>query len=235
MCILLDLTVAEWKTNICYLLFWRIPPSLLLSKYAPIYQVKCSPQINIEEPRKAYEKALGDISRYLEEIDKPGKFNAKAMKWFKELASADKIADVNKKLLQNFTDATMDFYNSIILDTNNKIRDVDDKITEMKDDMKDMADDLKAFIEIMLLQKGGDDDLTDEAIESLKINPFLFEDDDDNENKVTRNNIRKRVYIGNEVAVKKLPSSDLDIEKKKIEKIAKIINLLGCCDYIEKF
>ncbi|CAG8746165.1 1948_t:CDS:1, partial [Acaulospora colombiana] len=134
------------------------------------------------------------------------------------------IAAANEKLLQNLMDATTDFYNSLALDNSNKINALNNKISDMQNDMKDIAEDLKSFIEIMLLQKGGDDDLTDDAIKDLKINPSFFNEDEEKKmEEVTRYNIRKRIYIGNEVAVKKLQSFELDKEKKKIEKTAKII------------
>ncbi|CAG8507259.1 10718_t:CDS:2 [Acaulospora colombiana] len=177
-----------------------------------------------------YEKALNNISQYLIEIDKPGKFNAKTIKWLKELAGEENIATVNEKLIQNLTDATTEFYNYAMPHINHKISGIPDKITEIQNNLKDMSVDLKALIEIMLLQKGDDDDLTNDTIEKLKINEYFF---DDEEKEIVRNNIRRRTYIGKEVAVKKI--IDFDSVKKIIAKQARIHDALGVCDYIEKF
>ncbi|CAG8609472.1 15543_t:CDS:2, partial [Acaulospora colombiana] len=88
-----------------------------------------------------------------------------------------------------------------------------------------------AALQIMMTQKG--DNVTEEDLKELQLNACSIKDfgEYDNENK--NKNIRKRKYIGNIVAVKKLDNPDLQL--KKVAKQAKIVKLLSACDHIEKF
>ncbi|CAG8576283.1 304_t:CDS:2 [Acaulospora colombiana] len=86
----------------------------------------------------------------------------------------------------------------------------------------------------MLTQKG--DSLTEKEIRDLNIDPNLFDDDpDDASDKMPNKRIIKRIYNGEDVAVKKVEVENLNSQQMKIAKEANIIRLLSACQQIERF
>ncbi|CAG8524781.1 7060_t:CDS:2, partial [Acaulospora colombiana] len=189
-------------------------------------------------------EVLGEIERYINEIDKPGEFNERFKNWFKQMAKAENIEDANEILLGKLTDATKDFQFTMAVDTNNVVTDINHQVkegfTNMGEDLCEMNNRLAnmeegiAAVQIMITQKGNS--VTDKDIDYLKVEPYCIESEKKPERRM---DIEKKLYTTKiPVAVKKLPNlPDHDINKqlRNIAKQAKIIRLLSACDHIEKF
>ncbi|CAG8595079.1 168_t:CDS:2, partial [Acaulospora colombiana] len=156
------------------------------------------------------------------------------------------FAAANDILFNKLNEATKDFLSTVVIDTNNMvtninnvitdtngvITDINYKVTDGFDKTDKRLANMEAALQIMLTQKGNN--VTDKDIESLKLDPTRFYK---SSNPEIRKNIEKQVYIGDSVAVKKLPSPpdlNLDLQLRNIAKQAKIISLLSTCNHIEK-
>ncbi|CAG8551418.1 11045_t:CDS:2, partial [Acaulospora colombiana] len=201
---------AEHNKKACEYISQRVKENLQVIAKAGI-----PPNSSVEKAKTELESALRNIELYIIEINKPGEFTQKFKKWLKDITNENDIAAASDNLLKKLQDATDDFCRIVALDTNKQIQ---EGITSVHEGL--------AALQIMMTQKGGDS-VTEKEINESRLGPYFImnsDDYDDEDNSSRNKNIRKKEYIGDDVAVKELENSDLKLER--IVKQAKIVKLL---------